>query len=255
MDKIYLRHWIALFAILIALLQGCDKQESVAYPAVQYSEFVDLHVKSRWLYQMDSTVLKAFGVDTVVHHYFEKDSIISTFLDGMGQQSFRVYRYLTPDTINVAWSFLNAYVLTLADEGLQEIDENNYRYIRLVTPVSNGYQWDGNAYFTKNTTVDSDSSIAYLFGWNYVYANNNATLTMNTSLYDSTVTVNQVNKANGDVDTRYYWDRTAASEIYAKHIGLIYKKILYLEWQPGYNNGSGGYTSTSYGIEKQMIRH
>lgn len=249
-----------IFLLLIGLglagLVACDKNESVAYPAVDYRHYTDIQLHKTWLYDMDSTALRNFGTDTIVRHYQLKDSVVSTFLDGEGQETFKVFRYIRPLTEEANWSYLNAYLLTYTGTRLEMVDENNLRFIKLVTPVTDNYSWDGNAYFTKGTNVSSDSAIAYYFGWNYVYKDNYASIDYGSSHFDSTVTVMQVdNGSTAPFDPQYFQETIIASEKYAKHIGLIYRKILHLTWQPANSSSSSGYyTDDSYGIEMWMIR-
>ena len=91
------------------------------------------------------------------------------------------------------------------------ITENNESFIKLVFPVKNGIQWDGNAYNSRDALY-------------YSIENAYDPYQLGDSAYSSTVTV--INQYEPDKIVNYI----EKLEVYALNIGLIYKQIVDLKY-------------------------
>lgn len=233
--------------ILITAVQGCKKQsDTLVLP--QPADYYPLQAGKVFTYRLDSTALNASATVLSQKSYLVKDSFGIAFNDNLGRPSYPVYRFIT-DTLNATpWSVLFTYYITPTSKDIQVVDDNNLRYIKLVSPVTEGYTWSGNSYIdTKSAT----SPYIYMDNWVYTYQNVNKPFTTLKGSLDSTVTVLQIDDTSppGAFDPANYQQRTYSTEVYARNIGLVYKEFLHWTWQ----NGTQQYESDSYGIKLNLI--
>ncbi|PZP46958.1 MAG: hypothetical protein DI598_11515 [Pseudopedobacter saltans] len=251
-------HAIKRFSILIFLSVfyiSCSKTtiDENASQLTPYTDYFTIQVGQSILYRLDSTVLLAFGTDTTTHTYWQKDSVMSVTSDLTGGLQYNVNSYIKPFVGNYDWQFLTSYRVTPTVQNLQLVDEDNLRFIKLVSPVVDGFSWDGNAYFMKNYQPSADDPLSIYQNWNYQYTDKDSIMNLKTGIFSNTVTVKQIDTANApSFDPAEYYARSLSVESYAKGIGLIHKKLLFLTWQ---NSGqSVGYQSGSYGIELTRVQ-
>ena len=134
-----------------------------------------------------------------------------------------------------------------------EFIENNLRFLKLKLPVKDGYSWKGNTYVD---TYSLNSGVRYLDDWDYMYENMNEPLTLGNIHLDSTIKVNQRDEIIGNpADPNSYSEKNFAVEIYAKGIGMVYRKFLHTEYQPSTPGTGAFYSDDSYGITLTMIDH
>lgn len=242
------RFAVAAFVVaMFTFLYSCNKV-SETITSASITDYYPLQTGKTYLYRLDSTIIAPFGTALIVKSYQAKDSIESTFADNLGRQSFRIFRY-TRDTLGIqAWRFAATYVATPTDQTLEYVD-NNLRFIKLHTPIKEGYTWPAHTFI--NTSVDP---LKFLMGWNYEYQNVGQSYTVFNKTYDSTLTVLQKDETlpqtfNKDV----YNEKSLGTEVYAKGIGLIYKEFLHYTWQPP--NPTPGFEDGSYGVKLRLISH
>lgn len=199
---------ISLLIILLIAYYSC-KRDTIKPLDVGYGYF-PTNVGHWVLYQVDSTHYDSFSHGKATHfHYQIKELIQSTFLDLSNRTTQRIERYETMDTIP---TFLkDVWVSNLTNIDAEKVEEN-IRYIKLVFPVTGNQTWNGNAY---NTLGEQD----------YQYSNVNVPYTINGLSFDSTVNVIQGNDSNLVAVQN-------ESEMYAKHVGLIYKRFRNVEKLP-----------------------
>ena len=157
------------------------------------------------LYAVDSTHYDSFAHTKTFYHYLIKELIESTFMDNQNRPTQRIERYETYDTLPTYLK--DVWVSNLTSTSAEKVEEN-IRYVKLIFPVADGQTWNGNAY---NTLGQQD----------YKYDNVFAPYSINGLSFDSTVTVIQ------DKDTNMVTVKDE-SEIYAKNVGMIYKKYRYV---------------------------
>jgi hypothetical protein len=145
-----------------------------------------------------------------------------------------------------------SYLVTY-DSTRLELVQDNQRYLKLVEPISNGFNWKGNAYI--NTA--GIPSMQFLADWRYTYENVRRPFTANGISYTETVTVNQRNDTTGvATDKKSFFEINYSKEVYSKSIGLIFKDFLHEAWQPPNASSPGGYyEANSYGIRLTIIGH
>jgi hypothetical protein len=194
--------YIVTFIFMLFIALGSCKREIVTPIDVGYGYF-PTNVGHWVLYNVDSTYYDSFyNGKATRYHYQIKELIQSTFLDLSNRPTQRIERYETLDTIP---TFLkNVWVSNLTSTDAEKVEENE-RYIKLIFPVTSTQSWNGNAY---NTLGEMD----------YQYGNVNVPYALNGLSFDSTLNVIQDNDSN-------LVSVQNESEMYAKHVGLIYKRF------------------------------
>lgn len=238
---------IVFFSVIIFL--SCEKNESPFF--LKATSYYPLQSGRVWVYRLDSTTIPPFGTALITHSYHLKDSTGISFFDNAGRESWPVYRFIT-DTLELnPWQSVSTYYVTPTGNNIEVMDDNNLRFIKLVSPVSSGIKWPGNSYID---TRSATSPYQYLDGWTYLYDSVNLPYTTLGGVIDSSVTIMQRDETSpeGSFDPQYYQQRNYSVEVYGYNTGLIYKNFLHWTWQP--TPPPAHYEGDSYGIILNLIR-
>ncbi|MEK6615464.1 MAG: hypothetical protein AABZ32_05045 [Bacteroidota bacterium] len=188
---------------------ACKKDKSVESTTdFGYNYFPD-NTGHYIIYQVDSIHYDDVNLsphDTI--RYLLKELIASTFLDNSGRQTLRMERYYKFYNKNIPydslqWTGPRVWYANKTSSTFEKVEEN-IRYIRLIFPVSNGKQWDGNVYNTLGNK-------------NYEIISVDKPEIINTINFDSIVTVNQFQQIDF-IQHRYEIEK------FARNVGLIYKE-------------------------------
>ena len=194
----------AFFVSLVIFIFSCKKEsitrESSAYhyfPA-ERGKYVIYDVDSVYHSENDDD-----NDDSVYYWHFQlKEVIDSTFIDGQGRPAQIIKRYKREnDTLD--WNFLNLWTQVLTSSAAYKT-EDNVPYHKLSFPVSSRTTWNGNDANTLEIEM-------------YVYENINSALTLNGLYFDSTLSVLQRDDDNNV-------QKIFGKEIFANHVGMIYKE-------------------------------
>lgn len=239
----------AITAVLVTTFFSCKKNDTTVF--LNASAYYPLQTGKVWFYRMDSTTISAFGNALVTYAYHIKDSTGTSFLDNSGRESWPVYRFITDTLEETPWRSMGTFYVTPTAKDVQVMDDNNLRFIKLVTPVSAGRTWNGNSYID---TRSANTNYQYLDGWDYVYDSVNMPYQTLAGLIDSAVIVHQRDETSpeGDFDPQFYQQRNYSVEVYAFNKGLIYKNFLHWTWQP--TPPPARYEDGSYGIVLNLLR-
>lgn len=237
--------------VTVLLLSACSKKTD-DYKLVPIADYVNLTPGKYIIYQCDST---RFGVQgsltTKLYTYQVKYEVDSLVTDNLGRPAYRVYRYIR-DNETKPWVRDNTS-MALIDGSSYEFVENNFRYIKLKQPFTDGFSWKGNAYI--NTSSD-DFDYGYLDGWDYTYDSVNAPLTLGSITLDNTLKVAQIDTTFGyPEDIHSYSEINYGAEYYAKGLGLVYKRLYHSEYQPSDGIVDGHFVTGSFGVTLTMIDH
>lgn len=233
----------------IVFFSSCKKQSDSVYQTAK--EYYPVESGKVWFYRLDSTTIPAFGTSLVTRSYHLKDSMGLSFFDNEGRESWPVFRFIT-DTLEInPWKSISTYYITSTKNNIEVVDDNNLRFIKLVSPVSKGIDWMGNVYID---TRSGTTPYLYLDGWKYVYTAVDSPYITIAGKIDSTVTVMQRDETSpeGPFDPQFYQQRNYGVEVYAHNIGLIYKNFLHWTWQP--TPSPARFEDGSYGIELNLLR-
>src|SRR5690606_30340801 len=126
------------------------------------------------------------------------------------------------------WQHHNVEYVTNTYSRVEQV-YNNQRFIKLVFPIEDGKQWDGNAFIP-----DGDQDLQYYLNWNYRYTNVDASYNNGKLNFDRTVTVEQVDERLNDPENlpTAYASRTYSKEIYGFGAGLIERHMIYWTYDP-----------------------
>ena len=235
--------------LLCLLFASCKKEDS-NFTSASIDDYFPLQVGKYITYNLDSTVFINFGQDMVINHYQVQDVVDAQITDNLGRPSFRIMHYIRNDSTQ-PWIPNNTFMVTSTRNSLEYV-ENNLRYLKLMLPIVNGFNWPGNSYID---TYDNDLGVTYLDDWEYTYDSVSVPLTINSLSFDSTITVDERDEFLGQdpsIAGTQYAEKTYSLEKYAKGIGLIYRDFLHWEYQ-GPQSISPGYTG--YGVTLSIIDH
>ncbi|MEY4702874.1 MAG: hypothetical protein RIR96_771 [Bacteroidota bacterium] len=218
------------------------------YQTESLNEFYPMQTGKYIIYQLDSLVYVAFGTrDTTIRYQvkYETDSLIQ---DNLGRSAYRVFRFIRKNE-NENWT-PDATFMSIATNNQVEFVENNLRFIKLKSPIVNGFSWKGNSFID---TYSANSPVRYLDNWDYTYESVGESQLVGSNTIENCISILQRDEVIGLPDQPdSYSEINYSKEVYAKGIGLVYKKFNHKEYQP--NNG--GYVAEgSYGITLTMLDH
>jgi hypothetical protein len=247
---------IVVFLTLVVLVACKKESEELQLPTI--SDYAPLQAGKYITYSLDSFIFVASGTQVAHRYYDVKYSTTDSITDNLGRKAFRIVRSIktlpngnfVPD---------NTFFAVNAGNGL-EFTENNLRFLKLVQPIKEGGNWKGNSAIDASS---AGSNFQYLFDWDYTYANvgSASPVTIPNTTLSNTITVNQhdvsfnlpvVLPGGGGVPTNIA-SKDSAVEIYAKGIGMVYKKFLHWEYQISSNGTSGSYNG--FGVTLVMKDH
>jgi hypothetical protein len=238
--------------ILVAatlFMAACNKKTAVVNDE-KIESYWPLQTGKYITYQLDSLVYINFGKkDTTISYQvkYETDELMN---ETASEKTYRVLRYIRKSS-NQSWTPEAAFAATQTNNQIRFL-ENGLLFIKLQSPVKNGFSWKGNALIE---TGSANSLVRYLDNWTYIYASVGLAEKLSNNEMVQTLTVNQRDEVIGQADNPdSYSEINYAQEKYAKGIGMVYRKFLHKEYQPG--TGSGGYVAEgSYGVTYTMIDH
>jgi len=240
-------------ALMMILSGGCSKKTDHFQTEPLTDYFITLEPGKYIRYLLDSTLYIDFGQRDTVISYEAKDVVDAPITDALGRAGWRILRYLRPvgSTNEAAWELRLTYFV-FPEKNKLEIVENNLRFIKLIAPVKEGNSWHGNMHLPDHPYeqfygILSDAGIQY---WDYTYQDHGASEVINNEVYDSVITVHQVDEEDysSTLDYKNYW-----VEKYAKGIGLIFKEVIMWEHQPAVGN-TPDYTQ-GFGIKLTILDH
>ncbi|MEO5891053.1 MAG: hypothetical protein ABIQ31_12410 [Ferruginibacter sp.] len=236
------------FGLFLLVLNAC-KKETEDFATAPINDYFPLAVGKYVTYQLDTFKYLPFSLQDTTVTYQAKYLVDSVITDNLGRPGYRIIRYLRKTAQN-PWVPDNTFMAVNTGTSLEFV-ENNLRYLKLKLPVRDGYTWKGNSYID---TYSLNSGVRYLDDWDYAYEGINEPLTLGGIQLDSTIKVNQRDEEFGSPG--FYSEKNFSAEVYAKGIGLVYRKFLHTEFQPATPGGTdASYTDDSYGITLTMIDH
>jgi hypothetical protein len=210
---------IIISIVLVCGIVSC-KKDQVTEPDMGYNYFPN-GVGKYVIYDVDSFYYHSAAIiDTFKFQLKEK--IQSVYSDNEGRPTLRLERYVKyyNDTVSYSampWIFRNVWAENRTATTAEKVEEN-IRYIKLNFAVKKGKSWNGNV---QNTNGEMD--------YKYSFVDLSKNIAGNT--FDSTLEVEQ--QSNLDlVEQQYYIEQ------YAKNVGLVYKRVIDVNSQPGSLTGA-----------------
>jgi hypothetical protein len=182
-------------------LSACKKDKHVETIDLGYDYFPN-EKGSYIIYDVDSIHYNDFTkrIDTI--RFELKEIVESVFQDNEGRPTLRIERYKKFSN-QTDFKLTDVWVANRNNRNAEKVEENT-RYVKLVFPVVKGSKWNGNAFNAEGELE-------------YVYKQVNAAATIGSLQFDSTLTVYQQADSN-------LIEKKLKYEIYAKHVGMIFKK-------------------------------
>ena len=250
--------YVLIFSIVILGMQ-CTK--SIVLTSEPLSSYINMVPGKYITYQLDSVIKVPFS-DTgfMTRTYIVKDVVDKEITDNLGRPSYRIIRYLrdTGSLSEDAWRPNLTYMVTPGKQSI-EVIENNLRYQKLNFPVKEYFSWQGNKFLENSEPLaalfsfNNDNTMG---GWEYYYESIDREEIVQGKLYDSVVTVKQVDETRNFpiTDIMDFGRRDYSVEKYAKHIGLVYKELIMLEFQAANNVFPSGYKE-GFSLRMQILDH
>jgi hypothetical protein len=240
------------FSILLILVFASCKKDTgeVVLPAI--SDYAPLVVGKFITYKIDSLVFINFNT-TEAHRFYEVKYLVTDSLkDNLNRKAFKIVRFIRTGAPN---PFVQDNAFMAINTGdTYEFVENYGRYLKLSQPIVDDFTWKGNRYLD----AISSSTLNYLEDWDYTYdrvgmAPKSPLDTL--GLGKNTITVNHINEEYElpVTPTTTYATKDFSKEVYAKGIGMVYRKFIHFVYQYNITTGIRGYSGE--GITMQMINH
>ncbi|MBL0055986.1 MAG: hypothetical protein IPP31_07255 [Chitinophagaceae bacterium] len=243
----------ALFLMVCSLLVifvAC-KKSTEDFQTATINDYNPLVPGKYITYTLDSIVTVNFGQSLVTNSYQVRFVVDAEITDNLGRKAFRIIRYIRKTSAN-PWAPDNTFMAVPTENGMEFI-ENNLRYVKLKTPIRDGYTWKGNTYID---TYSLNSNLKYLNDWDYSFDSLDLPAKVGALTIDSTLRVMQRDEIIGDPSNpNSYSERNVGIEKYARGIGLIYRRFLHTEYQPPTPGHPGAYADGTYGVTLTMIDH
>lgn len=213
---------VFLFVFFAVAIVSC-KVEVQPEPFFGYDYFPD-SVGHYIIYKVDSIWTDDAFNRKDTYEFGLKEYVESMFTDNEGRPSQRIERYKDFSVEPYSFSNISDVWFATRTEARAEKIEENVRYVKLIFPLQNDKQWDGNAF---NTEED--------YGQEYKMMNVHEPFTVPVTniTFDSTVTVLQI-------DWQPAFDYSIYKlEVYALNVGLVYKEYYNVSKQQ--DNQTGGF--------------
>jgi hypothetical protein len=163
-------------------------------------------------------------VDTDTASFQVKELVADTLKDAQGRPSYKIEYYTRKDASHT-WLIRKVWFATRTDAGAERI-EDNQRFVKLTFPIQNNTHWSCVRHLDSatNLTIRSETLGKVYENWRSAYSNIDKPHTQGTKTFDSTLTVVHTD-FDAKTNKRYY------KEIYARNVGLVYKRFEILETQ------------------------
>ncbi len=236
--KNYFYIFIAVFGLF--LLASCEGNKSEYLKVDRGENYYPLAKGMFWEFTVDSVSYKKRPtsgstriVDSFVRHFQVRELVGDTLRDASGRLSYRLERYAR-DSANHPWLLEDVWYMTKTSVTAERVEEDQ-RFLKLAFPVSKLSRWNCVQFIDPATILtirgertEDAYSVSKGWGLDSRYKTVDSAATINGHSYDSTATVlfaNSDAKKQGGINYRYY------SEVYAKNVGLVYKRFAIIDTQ------------------------
>ncbi len=195
--------------------------EDIYYPLYKY---YPIKIGSSITYEVDSINYNEI-IPNDTSYWLVKETLADTFYDLNNNRNYIIERY-QKKTDTAEWQLANIWHVLMVDGQIQKV-ENNLRFIKMTTPVSENSEWDGNIYLggLDDIPVAQDcNNLSFYEDWNYSYTNVDEPYSINGFDFDESVTVIQ------EGDSNLIWF-DYAREVYGENVGLIEKEFYHFYTQ------------------------
>ncbi len=197
-------------------IAGC-KEESLEPRADLLEAYYPLELNRPSYYSVDSIVLvrEVGGVRYDSSTTEARETLVETFVGADGGTYYRGERWERKNEF-APYRFKQTFTVTRTGTAIIR-SEDNLTFTKLVAPVMEGVDWDGNRAFDTDREIFVGGELLDVYkGWNYRYTNTDTTVQLHTGIeLDSVLTVRQAAVFDNQINYRH------AYEWYAAGIGLV----------------------------------
>ncbi len=183
-----------LLVSILIFLNAC-KKDVAQKKTPFYTEYAPVIVGQWRLYQVREIQHTTTGAHDTIEYFLKE--IITEDID---ETNFRLERYWR-DSVQQPWEIKDVWGIEKT-ETMYNVVEENIKFTKLIFPIEEGKQWNGNAF---NNLGKQD----------YLYENVHVPFLINSVDFDSTVTVIQQDDFNAI-------ELKKTKEVFAKNVGLVY---------------------------------
>jgi len=239
---------LAVLSLAFTLV-SCEKQ-SIQVSFASIKDYFPIQKGRSLTYRLDSTIYNESSNTKSIRSHIVRDVLDTSITDNLGITNYVFKRSIRNKVDTTKWDLQLTYRITI-DSAKLIVTENNLRFIKLVSPLREGFDWQGNSYI--NTAENTE--LSYFADWQYTYGKINNPETINNIVFPETISVIQKNDTVGNpVDRKQYAAILYSKEIYAKQTGLVYKELIKETWQPPNSSNPNGYfEKNSFGIKLSVL--
>ncbi|MEN9952224.1 MAG: hypothetical protein RLZZ520_492 [Bacteroidota bacterium] len=240
----------AIIGLLLVLFLGACQKQTIELSFETIESYFPIKKGTTLTYRLDSTSYSGVNNAKSINSYFIRDVLDTNIIDNLGKPTFIYKRSIRSKLDTTKWDLQFTYRVSI-DSSKLYITENNLRFIKMVSPIKEGFTWNGNSFINTN----ENTGLAYYENWDYTYGKPSEPLIINNIPFTATLTVFQKNDTIGNVsDRKQYSSILFSKEVYAKETGLVYKEFFKETWQPPNSNNPNGYfEKDSYGIKLTIV--
>ncbi|MCC6251965.1 MAG: hypothetical protein IT238_05835 [Bacteroidia bacterium] len=201
--------YYVIIILLFALSTGtnsCRKEiEKIKVPDIGYDYFPSQ--KGHYvIYDVDSLFYNDFTSTIDTFKFQVKEKITDTFVDLENRITQRIERFYRENS-NDNWVIKDVWYSNKTANTAERVEEN-MRFVKIVFPLKKDNQWNGNRY---NNLGEQ----------NYKLLKIHEFFSLGLLSFDSTITIRHAADSN-------LIEKNISYEIYARNVGLVYKKNLQL---------------------------
>ncbi len=192
--------------MILALSGGCEGEDST--PLDTGSAYFPLNKGIYQIYAVNEVRYSALA-EPVASSYELMVEVVDSFPSAQGQYTYVIHRSRRSTEID-SWEILDTWSAR-KDSREAIVSEGNTAFVKVIFPVRTGTRWNGNAFNTLG--IDE-----------YVLTNIHQSFGINGMTFENTFTVEQ----ERNEDLIVFNDERR--EVYALDVGLVYKKIIQLNY-------------------------
>lgn len=237
------------FAFTVVMF-SCKKPDDSPAPPQAEQEYFPLE-KGKWvIYDVDSTIWDDTFCVERFYHYQVMHTVADTFTDKVGRPSYRINTSIRKRPED-NWTAHQVFYATNTNVTLETVHDGQ-RFINLVFPIEEGFKWAGNNYI-----LTEDPDYSFYDGWEYQYQHVGQEFNTGFKVFDKTITVEQVDRAESDPEVfpDVYASRTSSREVFASGVGMIFREYFRWTYEPAKADASNTGCRKGSGVVMRAVDH
>ena len=209
------------------ILNGCNGSSTIDDFELDFGyDYFPLKIGKFQTYVVDSTLYDIGDNEEIIvtnSQTFVMHLVADTISDNLGRSGFKIERYeRLNDTLD--WELKDIWSAYRSEEGAEWIEEN-LRFLKMVFPVKEGVDWDGNRFIDATTIIPiAGESVEVFKSWYYETLSVGQSELIEDMAFDDVTTISQADSEN-------LIELRQSTEKYARGVGLIYREMKILDTQ------------------------